>query len=93
MEYLKKAATRPTEEMVERGQRVAGIIRDIRQNGDHAVVEYNIRFDSNDRTQLRVSKEEIAAAYQQMDPQDVNDLTEAADHIRRFAQAQKACVL
>ena len=92
MEYLKKAATRPTEEMVERGQRVAGIIRDIRQNGDHAVVEYNIRFDSNDRTQLRVSKEEIAAAYQQMDPQDINDLKEAADHIRRFAQAQKACV-
>lgn len=92
MEYLKKATVRPAEETEEQGQRVAEIIRSIRTSGDTALVEYNTRFDGNTRTALRVTQEEIDAAYAQMTQQELNDLRQAADHIRKFAQAQKGCL-
>ncbi|MEY8318577.1 histidinol dehydrogenase [Oscillospiraceae bacterium 50-58] len=92
MEYLKKASVRPVEEVEERGKRVAEIIRNIRTNGDTALVEYNSRFDGNTRAALRVTREEIDTAYAKMTQQELDDLRRAADHIRKFAQAQKGCL-
>lgn len=92
MEYLKKAAVRPVEEVGECGRRVAEIIQAIRTRGDSALVEYNTRFDGNDRTALRVTREEIDAAYARMTRQELDDLRRAAGHIRNFALAQKACM-
>lgn len=92
MEYLKKAAVRPVEEVGECGRRVAEIIQAIRTRGDSALVEYNTRFDGNDRTTLRVTREEIDAAYARMTRQELDDLRRAAGHIRNFALAQKECV-
>lgn len=92
MEYLKKAAARPAEEEEERGRRVAGIIRDIRENGDRAVIEYNTRFDGNARASLRVTREEIDAAYARLSRQELDDLKKAFSHIRAFAEAQKGCL-
>lgn len=92
MEYLKKASVRPVEEVEERGKRVAEIISNIRTNGDTALVGYNTRFDGNTRSALRVTREEIDAAYARMTQQELDDLRRAADHIRKFAQAQKSCL-
>lgn len=92
MEYLKKASVRPADEVAERGRRVAEIIQAIRARGDSALVEYNGRFDGNSRTALRVTREEIDAAYAQMTQEELDDLRRAADHIRKFALAQKGCL-
>lgn len=90
MEYLKKAAAR--EETEEYGRIVAEMIRNVRASGDRALLEYNIRFDGNDRTAFRVTREEISAAYAQMTEQELRDLEQAAGNIRAFAQAQRDCL-
>lgn len=92
MDYLKKAPARPKEEAAERSRSVAKIIQAIRTRGDSALVEYNTQFDGNSRTALRVTREEIDAAYARMTRQELDDLRQAADHIRRFALAQKGCM-
>ena len=38
---------------------VAGIISDVRENGDKALLEYNRKFDHNESADLEVSAEEI----------------------------------
>lgn len=90
MEYLKKAAVRGETE--ECGRSVAEIIRNVRGSGDRALLEYNVRFDGNDRTELRVTREEIDSAYAQMTERELSDLRQAAEHIRAFAQAQRDCL-
>lgn len=92
MEYLKKAAARPGETMAECGKNVAGIIRSVRERGDEALLEYNTRFDGNDRASFRVSREELDEAYAKMTGQELDDLRQAAHNIRAFAQAQLGCL-
>lgn len=93
MEYLKKAAARPGETMAECGKNVADIIRSVRERGDEALLEYNARFDGNDRISFRVSREELDAAYAKMTGQELDDLRQAAHNIRTFAQAQLGCLI
>ena len=92
MEYLKKAAVRPAQEAQACSRQVAEIIARVREMGDEALREYNLRFDGNGREQLRVTREEIDAAYASMTPQELEDLRRAADNIRAFAQAQRECL-
>ena len=80
MEYLKKAAAREETEGCARV--VAEMIRNVRASGDRALLEYNTRFDGNDRTQFRVTREEIDAAYARMTEQELSDLRQAAQNIR-----------
>lgn len=89
MEYLKKAAAR--DETEECGRSVAEIIHNVRRSGDRALLEYNTRYDGNDRTELRVTREEIDSAYAQMTERELSDLRQAAQNIRAFAQAQRDC--
>ncbi len=90
MEYLKKAAVRSETEECSRS--VAEIIRNVRGSGDRALLEYNARFDGSDRTELRVTREEIDSAYAQMTERELSDLRQAAKHIRAFARAQRDCI-
>ena len=90
MEYLKKAAVRSETEECSRS--VAEIIRNVRGSGDRALLEYNARFDGSDRTELRVTREEIDSAYARMTERELSDLRQAAEHIRAFAQAQRDCI-
>ena len=92
MKYLKQASARPMDETKEKAERVSAIIRDIRETGDRALIHYNTKFDGNPRASLRVTREEIDAAYQRRTGQELDDLRQAADHIRQFAQAQKDCL-
>ena len=68
---------------------VAGIISDIRENGDKALLEYNRKFDKNDSEELEVTQEEIQAAYDSVDPELIQVMEEAADNIRSFHSHQK----
>lgn len=90
MEYLKKAAARAETETCSRS--VAEMIQAVRTSGDRALLEYNTRFDGNDRTEFRVTREEIDAAYARMTEQELEDLRQAAENIRSFAQAQRSCL-
>ena len=92
MEYLKKAAARPGETMADCSKNVAGIVQSVRERGDEALLEYNTRFDGNDRASFRVSREELDAAYAKMTEQELDDLCQAARNIRAFAQAQLGCL-
>ncbi len=92
MKYLKKATNRPMDAADKRAETVAKIIRNIRENGDHALVQYNTKFDGNMRTSFRVTREEIEAAYAKMTAPELEDLKQAADHIRQFAHSQKNCL-
>jgi histidinol dehydrogenase len=92
MEYLKKAKVRPAEEIDARRQAVADIIKNVREKGDEALLAYNTKFDGNTRTNFRVSREEIDAAYAKMKPEEIADLKQAAANIKAFAEAQRGCL-
>ena len=92
MEYLKKGTVRPAQELCEHRKQVTEIIHNIQTSGDEAILQYNMRFDGNDRAGFRVTREEIEAAYAQMRQQELEDLRQAAENIRTFAQAQRGCL-
>ncbi len=73
-------------------QAVSEIIDNVTANGDSALKEYNSRFDGCNRDSLRISQEEIAAAYEQVSAEELADIKQAAANIRAFAQAQKETV-
>ncbi|MEK6958981.1 MAG: histidinol dehydrogenase [archaeon] len=64
------------------------IILDIKNRGDEAVLEYNLKFDKNPSKIFEVSKEQIRAAYAQVDAESIRALKFAAKNIRAFASAQ-----
>jgi len=69
---------------------VERIVADVRKGGDRALLRYASRFDGLvDATSLRVTEEEMAAAWQSLDPALKQALTTAARHIRKFAERQK----
>ena len=72
-------------------QAVADIIRNIREHGDKALVEYTRKFDSPDFTidQLKVSREEIDQAFEKVDEKLLATLDLAIDRIRTFHEKGK----
>ncbi len=54
--------------------------------------EYNKQFDQCDRQALRISKQEIEEAYQQVSDEELSDIKKAAANIEAFANAQKETV-
>ena len=67
------------------------ILRDVREEGDAAVLRYNADVDGvhGDRSlSLEVSRQEVQAAYSQVEPSLVDALRQAAERIRSFHQRQ-----
>lgn len=89
MKILKGAKQRTQEDKSRLQQMVADIIRNVTENGDRALVEYNSRFDGCHRSALRISHEEIEEAYRQVSSQEIEDIKQAAANIEVFAKAQK----
>lgn len=85
MKYLKKAAER--KEYASDGiyEDVASIIREIRQNGDEAILSYNLKFDNCNRRNLMVTKDEINEAYKEVEAQVIEDI-KSAINLRLFFQ-------
>jgi histidinol dehydrogenase len=73
-------------------QAVADILREVRSEGDRAVVVYGRRFDAPELTVdcLRVSDKELADAYQQVDSPFLDSLARAIERIRSFHQREMA---
>jgi histidinol dehydrogenase len=68
---------------------VRRIVADVHRNGDRALLRYATRFDGlANRNSLRVSAEEMSAAWESIDPAMRQALTTAAKQIRNFAQRQ-----
>jgi histidinol dehydrogenase len=68
---------------------VKRIVSDVRKHGDRALLRYAAQFDGlAGAAALRVSPEEMAAAWDSVDPTLRKALTTAADQIRAFAVAQ-----
>lgn len=89
--YIKKGPTQ--EEKAESNKKVQNIVEDIiadiEQNGDQAVRNYSEQFDKWTPESFRLSKEEIAACYSQLDEQVINDIKWAQEQVRNFAQVQR----
>jgi histidinol dehydrogenase len=69
---------------------VRPIVKDVRDRGDAALIDYMERFDQVSLTPetLRVSREEIDAAYKTLDPQVYDALRHAISNVRTFHERQ-----
>ena len=73
-------------------QVVLGIIADVRQRGDAAVLELTRRFDrleAADMTALEVTADEMDAAFSQVEEADVAALMLAVERVTRFHEKQR----
>jgi histidinol dehydrogenase len=65
------------------------IVSDVRKQGDRALLRYAAQFDGiKDAASLRISPDEMAAAWEAVDPALRMALMTAADQIRAFAVSQ-----
>lgn len=67
---------------------VAGIIENVKANGDAAVLEYSEQFDGGAPEALEVSRQDMAQARREVDPAFVEVLERSAANIRAFHEAQ-----
>ena len=65
------------------------IIADVRSRGDDALRFYNRKFDGCETAELRVSEEEVEAAYREVGEYFLQTLAEAAANIREFHERQR----
>ncbi|GFZ94430.1 histidinol dehydrogenase [Paenibacillus marchantiophytorum] len=73
----------------EQNETVRRIIDEVRQDGDAALIRMAQQFDNVEIAELRVSDEEIQAAYAQVDAEFLAALRQAAANIRAFHEKQK----
>ena len=69
-------------------QTVAGILEDVRNRGDAAVLEYTRKFDAPGLENLVVSETEIEEAFDAVEPKFLEILRQAAENIRNFHEKQ-----
>ena len=67
---------------------VSEIIENVRQNGDKALIELTEKFDKVKLKKIEVTREDIEAAYEEVDPEIVDELETAALNIQRFHEMQ-----
>lgn len=74
-------------------QPVLDIIEMVRLRGDEALLELTERFDKISLVSIRISEEEVEAAYEQVDIALVRALRDSAERIERFhrMQLEKQC--
>ena len=68
---------------------VAEIIRNVRERGDAALLEYTERFDKASLSSLKVTREEIEEAFALVEPEFIEILKRAAANIRNYHEKQK----
>jgi len=64
-------------------------IEDVRRRGDAALRDYTLKFDGVKLSKLEVSREQIIAAYDEVDARLLSAMKLAASRIRSFHTAQK----
>jgi len=92
--YLKRS--KPEAERAEDDAKVRGVVEgtlaDIESRGDAAVRDLSQKFDGYAPESFRLSPSEIEAAMQKVSTGDMDDIKFAQAQIRRFAEAQRACM-
>ncbi len=71
---------------------VTNILKDVKQNGDSAVIEYTNRFDNMNITamsELEVSQERLQLALESLSDEQRTALETAASRVRAYAEHQK----
>ncbi len=76
------------EEKANISARVAGIIADVRNNGDDAVIRYTEAFDGIRLDHLELQPKEIDAAYAKADKQLIVSMEKAVENIRAYHARQ-----
>ena len=79
------ARTMPT---VNVADKVAEIIRNVRERGDKALREYTKKYDKASVKSLTVTKKEMAEGLKQVEPEFIAVLEKAAANIRKFHSSQ-----
>ncbi|MDB5652059.1 MAG: hpsN, partial [Hyphomicrobiales bacterium] len=72
---------------------VETILAEIEASGDAAVRDLSIRFDKWDRTDYRLSEQEIERCLSQLSKRNLDDIRFAQAQVRNFAQKQRECLL
>ncbi len=67
---------------------VAGIISDVKANGDAALYKYSEKFDKVKLSSLEVTKEEIDEAFASVEPEFIEIIKEAAENITQYHKNQ-----
>ena len=67
---------------------VAGILADVRENGDAALLRYTKKFDGAELTSLEVTRAELDDAVKAVDPCFLEILKKAAANIEKFHRCQ-----
>ena len=67
------------------------IVENVRSKGDEAVFDYTKKFDGADLNpdNIRVTQEEIAEAYTQVDPEVLAVIRKAIENIRTYHEKQR----
>ncbi|MUG22177.1 histidinol dehydrogenase [Paenibacillus macerans] len=75
----------------EQNEAVRAIVKAVKEQGDAALLAYTEKFDGMklEAASLRVTQEELKAAYDAVEPSFVQAIAAAADNIRRFHVRQK----
>lgn len=71
---------------------VADILSSVRENGDAELLALTKKFDNVDMDAVRISDEQIRAAYQQVSEETIEAIRNAAAQIRFFAEKQLECL-
>lgn len=72
---------------------VRGIVREVRERGDSAVLEFATRFDGVAPARLRVPTDELDAALDTLSPTQRNALERSIANVQRFHEAQRPAAL
>lgn len=80
---------RPTKDASQLEQTVADVLREIRERGDEAVRDYELKFDKVALSTLAVSEEEMQEAVSQVSNELKQALELAHQNIYRFHEAQR----
>lgn len=91
MDLLKDLLKRSPNQYGEYEARVTEIINTVRQRGDEALLEYTKKFDRAEleANQLRVTSQEIEAAYQKLPSETLAVIRKAAKNIEQYHAKQK----
>lgn len=92
MKIIKDAEKNLSAEKATVEQTVREIIDNVKINGDKALKEYSEKFDNLSLENFAVTKERIKAAYDEVDPETIEDLKFAAARIKDFAEHQRGCL-
>ena len=92
IDWIKAPAPETDADTAELSRVVADVLARVRAEGDAAVADFARRFDSSDAVSFEVTLEQREAAVAALDPQTRADTEFAIANVRRFAQAQLACL-